>query len=235
MSFVHFLKRIIYKHHTDGDTYIQWLKKNGTVIGDNVTIYNARNTCIDETSLEYITIGKNTQITAGVTILAHDYSYSVLGNVFWELPRVQRETVIGENVFIGMNSTILGGAVVGDNTIIGAGSVVHGILESNAVYAGNPAKKICTLEEYLIKSRARFEESAKIYYKNKQRKQSDITSNDMIIYQALFSDNSIVKNYIKTHRFCGLDNDNVNSIDMSGYRKYESFEDMIKSWKETAK
>mgnify|MGYP000899967112 FL=1 len=114
-----------------------------------MTVYNARNTTIDETSLQHIFIGDNTQITAGVIVLAHDYSYSVLGNIFGELPRQQRDTVIGKNVFIGMNSVILMGAKIGDNVIVGAGSVVSGSIPSNSVCAGNPAKVICSLEQFL--------------------------------------------------------------------------------------
>ena len=37
---------------------------------------------------------------------------------------------------------------IGDNVIIGAGSVVTKDVPSNSVYAGNPAKYICSFEEY---------------------------------------------------------------------------------------
>lgn len=47
-----------------------------------------------------------------------------------------------------MNSIILRDTVIEDNVIIGAGSVVSGILEKNSVYAGVPARKIMSLEEY---------------------------------------------------------------------------------------
>ena len=50
-------------------------------------------------------------------------------------------------------SLILKGAEIGDNTIVGAGSVVTGRLEGNAVYAGAPAKKISSLEAYIDKRR----------------------------------------------------------------------------------
>jgi carbonic anhydrase/acetyltransferase-like protein (isoleucine patch superfamily) len=51
-----------------------------------------------------------------------------------------KETWIGNNVFIGVNSVILMGAHIGDNTIIGAGAVVSGSYDDNVVIAGNPAK-----------------------------------------------------------------------------------------------
>ena len=37
-----------------------------------------------------------------------------------------REIIIGENVWIGLNSIILKGATIGDNSIVAAGSVVGG-------------------------------------------------------------------------------------------------------------
>jgi len=54
--------------------------------------------------------------------------------------------VIGNNVIIHPHTIIIGGITVGDNVIIGAGSVVLKDVEPNSVVAGNPAKKIKTLE-----------------------------------------------------------------------------------------
>lgn len=53
-----------------------------------------------------------------------------------------RDIIIGENVWIGMNSIILKGVIIGDNSVIGAGSVVTKNVDGNCIYAGNPAKKI---------------------------------------------------------------------------------------------
>lgn len=157
------IKKIVYPHTYSGEAYIKYLRAGGAEIGKNVTIYNAQNTIIDETALPFIHIGDNVQITAGVTVLAHDYSYSMLGNVYGELPRIQRRTVIGNNVFIGMQAIILMGSSIEDNVIIGAGSVVSGHIPANSVYAGNPAKKIYTLDEFLDRSRRSFRSSAWCY------------------------------------------------------------------------
>ena len=46
---------------------------------------------------------------------------------------------------------VLPGTTVGDNVIIGTYAVVSGHLEPNSVYAGNPAKRICSMEEYIQK------------------------------------------------------------------------------------
>jgi acetyltransferase-like isoleucine patch superfamily enzyme len=50
-----------------------------------------------------------------------------------------KEVKIGSNVWIGMNSLVLKGAVIGDNTIIAAGSTVTGEIPANCIAAGNPA------------------------------------------------------------------------------------------------
>lgn len=60
-----------------------------------------------------------------------------------------------------MNSIILPGTTIGHNCIIGAGSVVGGEYPDNVVIAGNPAKIICTLDEYYQKRKARWVSDAK--------------------------------------------------------------------------
>ena len=64
--------------------------------------------------------------------------------------RVAREIGVtaGNNCFIGIRSTIMPGVSIGDNCIIGACSLVTKNIPSGEVWAGVPAKKICTLDEY---------------------------------------------------------------------------------------
>ena len=50
--------------------------------------------------------------------------------------------VIGENVWIGDNSVIIGPATIGRGAIVGANSVVRGLVPSNTIVAGAPAKAI---------------------------------------------------------------------------------------------
>lgn len=49
---------------------------------------------------------------------------------------------IGEQCFVGINSTIIDGIKITDNTQIGAGTVVIKSIEKSGLYVGNPAKFI---------------------------------------------------------------------------------------------
>lgn len=143
------LSKIFNKHKTSTE-YIEELKcvGGGVEVGKGTYFYVPDSCYIDVSKGKYIKIGDNCQITRGVIILAHDYSYSILNDVYGEMLQNTAMTTIGNNVFIGMNSIILMGATIGDNVIIGAGAVVSGKVESNSVYAGNPAKRICSLDAF---------------------------------------------------------------------------------------
>lgn len=56
--------------------------------------------------------------------------------------------VIGDNVSLGANVTIIGDVHVGNNVTIGAGSVVVKSLPDNCVAVGNPAKVIKIKHSY---------------------------------------------------------------------------------------
>ncbi len=136
---------------------ISLLMIDGIKIGLNTEFYDASSIIIDSTRPELIEIGSYCKITHGTTILTHDYSRSVLRRVYGQIIAEASKTIIGDNVFIGINSIILMGTKISDNTIIGAGSVVSGSFPENVVLSGNPAKIIMTLEEFhekrLIKSK----------------------------------------------------------------------------------
>jgi carbonic anhydrase/acetyltransferase-like protein (isoleucine patch superfamily) len=69
---------------------------------------------------------------------------------------------IGNQVLVGMSSTILDGAVVEDQVMIGAGSLVppSKVLESGYLYLGSPVKQIRKLTEA---ERAFLQQSANNY------------------------------------------------------------------------
>lgn len=55
---------------------------------------------------------------------------------------------IGNNVYLGNNSLIMPGVTIGDNVLVAAGSVVTHSVPDNVVIGGNPARILCSLEEY---------------------------------------------------------------------------------------
>ena len=85
-----------------------------------------------------ITIGNNCVAASGVHIMdsnAH-MVYSLDRTIGRDEPE---EITIGDNVWIGLNSIILKGVVIGNNCVISAGSVVKGKFPNNVIIAGNPA------------------------------------------------------------------------------------------------
>lgn len=50
--------------------------------------------------------------------------------------------IIGNNVWIGGNVTVIAGVTIGNNTIIGAGSVVTKDIPENVIAVGNPCRVI---------------------------------------------------------------------------------------------
>ncbi|ODM24846.1 hypothetical protein A7W90_00705 [Clostridium sp. Bc-iso-3] len=183
-----FFKKIILRHKSSSEAFVKYLRKKGCFIGDNVYFPAPMSNFIDCNNGMFIEIGNNVIVAKNVIILAHDFSFSVVTNTFNTFYRKQRVTKIGNNVFIGMGAIILMGSEIGDNVIIGSGSVVTGKVESNSVYAGNPAKKICSLESLRDKYRSDFVYSAQVYaeqFKKRYRRYPEI--NEMKIYQLLFT------------------------------------------------
>ena len=129
-------------------------------IGDRTVIFAPTKTCIDATRPWLIEIGNDVKITEGVTILTHGYDWSVLQNVYGEILGSAGKVKIGNNVFIGMKTTILKNVEIGDNVIIGANSLVNKNIPSNVVVAGNPARIIMSIEEYYQKRKAVQQEEA---------------------------------------------------------------------------
>lgn len=129
------------KTHLRGEADLEHLIKSGLVVGKAFSY--GRYCFFDPSFCFLISIGDNVTFSTRVHVLAHDASlkrtlgYSKVGKVN-----------IGNNVFIGANTTILPGISIGDFAIVGAGSVVTKSIPAHEVWGGDPAKMICTLEEY---------------------------------------------------------------------------------------
>lgn len=148
------LRKMIYRHRASSEDYIKWLCGQGMRIGEGTKIYDPLMTVIDETRPWMVSIGKNCNITAGVTILTHDYGWSVLKGYYGEVIGSAGKVEIGDNVFIGMHTTILAGVKIGSNVIVGANSLVNRDIPDNVVAVGNPCRIVKTLDEYRSKRKS---------------------------------------------------------------------------------
>ena len=149
------IKKLILRERASSEEYIKYLKKRGVEIGEDVVFFRPFNTTIDVQNPHLLTIGNHVMITGPVTVLTHDYSWCVIKRKYGVILGNQRKTQIGDNVFIGWGATILAGSIIGNNVIIGAGSIVSGHCENDSVYAGNPARRIMSLDEYFKKRKAK--------------------------------------------------------------------------------
>jgi acetyltransferase-like isoleucine patch superfamily enzyme len=130
------------------EMYLNSMRSRGMKIGENAYLSDLTNITLDGTRPWMIEIGRDVIIAAGVTILTHSGDWWVLQYIHGEVLGASGKVKIGDNCFLGMNSTVLKGVTIGDNVIIGAGSVVNKDIPSNCVAAGNPAKVIMSLDEY---------------------------------------------------------------------------------------
>ena len=83
-----------------------------------------------------IRVGRRCSIAPNVGIITTNHDINDLSK---HAPG--KDIIIGDDCWIGMNSTVLPGVVLGPKTIVGAGSVVtHSFPEGHCIVAGNPAK-----------------------------------------------------------------------------------------------
>jgi acetyltransferase-like isoleucine patch superfamily enzyme len=94
---------------------------------------------------ESIQVGARATIGGNVRIYDHDFHS--LNPQDRQDPVLDKQNIrskpvlIGDDVFIGVNATILKGTRIGDRSIIGAGAIVAGLdIPPDSVVAGNPAR-----------------------------------------------------------------------------------------------
>ncbi len=113
-----------------------------------------------------ITIGSNCALTKGVKIFTHGGArvarrkypnYDVFGMV-----------EIGDYCYIGTNSLIMPGVKIGNGSMVAAGSVVTKSVPPNMVVGGNPARILCTVDEYIERNKTFDLESKGLSYEQKR-------------------------------------------------------------------
>lgn len=143
---------------------IEKYRKRGMEIGENNFISGV---FFGADGRDPITIGNNCVLTR-CTILGHDASPAMFipelqGTGLFDRISVTRRTVIKDQCFIGVNAIVLCGVTIGPSSIVGAGAVVTQDVAPGTVVAGNPAKVVCTIEEFIEKHKRQMQEHPEFY------------------------------------------------------------------------
>ncbi|MGI5862887.1 MAG: acyltransferase [Myxococcales bacterium] len=116
---------------------------------------------IDTSHANLISIGDNCGFGDGCVILAHD----AMSNEFLDATRIARVT-IHESCHFGARTIILPGVEIGPRAIVGAGSVVTKSIPPDSVAAGNPARVLMSLEEFLARRKQALETAPLFRYED---------------------------------------------------------------------
>lgn len=131
---------------------IRYMRWSGTRVGEECLFVNR----VDDFGSEpwLIEIGNRVILASGVHFITHDGASRLYRN---NLPGSSKygnrfgRILIHDECFIGMNSIIMPDVEIGPYSIVGIGSVVNKNVPPRMVYAGVPAKHICTFDEYFTR------------------------------------------------------------------------------------
>lgn len=131
-------------------------------IGEKLIVRGRIMQCdLGATRSAYLKIGNRVFINQGATVVAHcgiEIGDDSLIGEFTALYDTNHHAVdavhatraapvvIGSNVWLGRNVTVLPGSEIGDHTVVAAGSVVRGYLPARVLAAGNPARPVKELD-----------------------------------------------------------------------------------------
>lgn len=130
-----------------------WLKKHNVfyAMGEDC-YYHTRDIPAEPYMLS---IHNNVRVAANVRFITHD----MIGVMVNKIPKTKEKygrmkyyigsIEVFDNVMIGANSTILYDTKIGPNAIVAAGSVVTKDVPEETVVAGNPARVICSFEDFV--------------------------------------------------------------------------------------
>lgn len=138
MSLKEVARKVYNRLLVDNEGYLKYLRSEGVTIGEDVTFHCPNDTHVDVSDPHLLTIGDHVNLTGPITILTHDYSWSVVKGKTGEILGNEKPVTIGNNVFVGWGTTILCGTIIEDNVIIGAHAVVSGHVEHDSVWGGYP-------------------------------------------------------------------------------------------------
>ena len=133
-------------HEAENKRIAEIISSGGGIVGEDVDFYDVK---MDLGIPAAYRIGSHVTLT-NCRLLTHDASITKatgctrLGHIW-----------IGDNVFVGADSIVLPNTSIGSNVIIGAGAVIAKDIPDNSVVVGNPARVICSYDEFINKEMLR--------------------------------------------------------------------------------
>ena len=123
----------------NGKLYIS----NPIIVGSYRNLYLHSNAEINKNCFllakDRIEIGENSTLAYGVTVLTSANPHGPLNRLSKLYPAMSSPVIIGADVWVGANATILPGVKIGNFSIVAAGAVVTKDVPSGVLVAGNPA------------------------------------------------------------------------------------------------
>jgi len=95
-----------------------------------------------------ITIGNHCLMGRGASFFAGGHTFDRSDLLIVEQPLSPAPIVVGDDVYFGLNSIVLGGVMIGRGAVVGAGAVVTTDVPAGAIVAGVPARIIRFREGY---------------------------------------------------------------------------------------
>lgn len=127
---------------------VRWARRIGVKVGEHTAI-SPDTHFPGEPYL--VTIGSHVQVTRAVSFYTHGG-----GNVVRrQIPDFDcfGKIVIEDWAYIGSQSLIMPGVTIGEGALVAAGSVVTKSVPPRTVVGGNPARVLCTIDEYIERNK----------------------------------------------------------------------------------
>ncbi|MCC2591358.1 acyltransferase [Chryseobacterium sp. MFBS3-17] len=141
------LKNIIKKYKKKFYSPEKYAKFLGVKIGDNCLISTKR----FPTEAYLIEIGDYCRIANNVAFYTHGGLWSVRKKYNKKNLENFGKIKIGNYTYIGDDAKIMPGITIGNNVIVGAGSIVTKSIPDNVICAGNPAKIVGNIDDFVNK------------------------------------------------------------------------------------
>lgn len=126
---------------------VKWARRMGVEIGENTMIAPT----VSFSSEPYlIKIGNNVQVTDNVSFNTHGGG-NIVRRIYPNFDMFGK-VVVCDYAYIGSHSIILPGVTIGEGALVAAGSVVTKSVAPGIVVGGNPAKEICSVNEFIEKT-----------------------------------------------------------------------------------